>query len=338
MNANIGFTARAMGSLLVAAAVASTVLAAPHQAVPRGGGGGARPSAPTHHSGTAYRPSAPAGHAPMAHRTASGTARYGYGGYGGYGYGYGHGGYGYGGYYPYWGGWWYPWWGVGWYGGWWDAYWPGYTYAPYQSGYDDTYVADTGSSYNSHKNEPAVVETKVSPASAAVSLDGDAVGYASDYNGRWDRLRVAPGRHSIAFRAKGYRSLTIDLEARPGATYVLSDALVAGEGDDSRTLASPAAPPALAAPPAQAANDSMTRPPATGRLRVHAEPGDAAVYLDGEYLGLGAELARIHGALAVPTGTHRLEAARPGFASAVRTIEVGDRDVAQIDIVLESER
>jgi hypothetical protein len=193
-------------------------------------------------------------------------------------------------------------------------------------------VTDAGSSYSSHKNEPAVVETKVSPGSSAVSLDGDAVGFASDYNGRWDRLRVTPGRHSIVFRAKGYRSLTIDLEARPGGTYVLSDALVVGEGDDSRTLASPASPPS------QAANDSVTRPPATGRLRVHAEPGDAAVYLDGEYLGLGAELARIHGALAVPIGTHRLEAARPGFASAVRTVEVGDGDVAQVDIILESGR
>jgi hypothetical protein len=182
------------------------------------------------------------------------------------------------------------------------------------------------------RHDPAIIETKVSPSNATVVLDGEDVGFASDYNGRWDRLSVKPGKHSIAFRAKGHRSLTVEIDAYPGEAYVLNDTLADGEGEDTRTVAAHPAPEARPEPP------PMSRPAATGRLRINAEPGDAAIYLDGEYLGLGVELSRIHGALAVPTGTHRLEAARPGFASAVKTIEVGETDLTVVELKLEAAR
>ena len=269
-----------------------------------------------------------AGRAPAARGTASGVARYGYGGYRGYGYGYGYPYYGYGyPYYSYWGSWWYPWWGVGWYGGCWDCYGPGYyTYAP-----STTYVS--GGDEAPARRDPATIETKVSPSSATVNVDGEEFGFASDYDGKWDHLTVSPGKHSIAFRAKGHRSLTVEVEAEPGATYVFKDALAKGEGEDSRMVATRAAPP----PPLETAPMGRPAAAATGRLRIHAEPADAAIYLDGEYLGLAAELARIHAALAVPAGTHRLEAVRPGFATAVRTVEVGETDLAVVELNLDAE-
>ena len=79
-------------------------------------------------------------------------------------------------------------------------------------------------------------------------------------------------------------------------------------------------------------------PYALGRLRVHAAPADAAVYLDGEYLGLAAELGRIHGALAVGTGAHRLDAVRPGYVSASREIDVVGTDILSVDLVLVPQR
>jgi hypothetical protein len=63
-------------------------------------------------------------------------------------------------------------------------------------------------------------------------------------------------------------------------------------------------------------------------------PEDAAVYLDGEYLGMAGELGRLHGAIPVATGTHRLEVVRPGYAGDVRMIDVNGQDVAAIDLVL----
>jgi hypothetical protein len=266
------------------------------------------------------------GHAGYGHGTASGVAHYGHGyGYG-YGYGYPYYGVGWGGY-PCWGGW-YPWWGVGWYGSW---GWGGYGYAGDYGPYYDT-DAGTEGSYAPPAQGPATIETGVSPSKAEVLVDGEAVGFAGDYNGRWDELRVAPGPHTITFRAKGYRSLVVELDARPGANYAFHDTLAAGDGEERRTLtvSEPVAPQETHAP--------SSGPVATGRLRIHAEPADSAVYLDGEYLGMGADLARIHGSLAVATGTHRLEVVRPGYASAVRTFEVGETDPASVELRLEPER
>ena len=328
--------ARFLGCILLAVGVATSIEAGPRQAGPHHGGAGPRVTAPSHRGTPAPRAAAPRtpgsrtpapraapprGH-PTPRGTANGVAHYGYGyGYGyGYDYGYGY-GYGYGG----------PWWGAGWYGGYWGADWyggywgwPGYGYAAYGPWYaPDEAQPPRG---------PAIVETGVSPSKAEVVLDGDMVGFASDYSGRWDKLSVVPGPHTIVFQEKGYRTLVITFEARPGATYAFNDVLVKGEGEDRRTL------PAAVTAASPEFREPISPPAATGRLRVRAEPGDSAVYLDGEYLGLGAELGRIHAALAVATGTHRLEAVRPGYVSVVRTIEVAETDLATIELTLEPER
>jgi hypothetical protein len=329
------------GLILLAGGIATALEAGQRQAVPRSGGGGYRGAAPV------YRGGSPRGSAPVRTQpaprataygrgyatprgTANGIARYGYGS--GYGYGYGYGGAYYG--YPYWGagcGWW----GVGWYGGWWG--WPGYAYAAYGPSYGpwyDEYYGPYNAGYVAavdapKPSGPAIVETDVTPQKASVLLDGAVVGFASDYNGRWDELSVAPGPHTVSFQLTGYRTLAIDFEASPHATYVFNDALVPGEGEDRRTIPAAAERPPDRPPPAAPSSNAI------GRLRVTAVPGDAAVYLDGEYLGLGVELGRIHGALAVPAGSHRVEAVRPGYVSASRAIDVGETDVITVELVLQ---
>jgi hypothetical protein len=42
----------------------------------------------------------------------------------------------------------------------------------------------------------------------------------------------------------------------------------------------------------------------------------------------------MHGALPVALGSHRVEAARPGFVSAMRTIEVADSGLATVEFTL----
>ncbi len=315
MNTSGRRVARTVGSIVLAAGVATSLAAEPRRAVPRSGGAGPRVASPARHGGSTPRPAPTRGQVAPA-GTASGVAHYGHGHGGSVVIGY-------------------PWWSPGWYG-WWD--WPGYGYgyAGYGAWYGGWYAPYAGN-YLARVDAqspggPATVETGVSPTDAEVVLDGESVGFASDYNGRWDELSVAPGPHTIAFQAKGYRTLVITFEARPGATYAFHEALVRGEGEDRRELRS-------AEPVAREETPSPNpAPSAMGRLRIHAEPADAAVYLDGEYLGVGADLGRIHGALAVTTGTHRLEAVRPGYVSAVRTIEVGGSDPTSVELSLERER
>jgi PEGA domain-containing protein len=350
MMTTIRNAARTAGLALLAVGISSSVGAWARQGAAHAGhaghagGGGYHARAAGGHvavrgtasGGAHYGHGTASGGAHYGHGTASGVARYGHGtasGIAHYGHGYGYPYYGYGYpyyWYPWWGGW-YPWWGVGWYGSW---GWGGYGYAGYYGPYYDTDVGTEGS-YAPAPQGPATIETGVSPAKAEVVLDGEAVGFASDYNGRWDELTVAPGQHTITFRAKGYRSLVVDLEARPGATYKFHDALAPGEGEEHRTLAS-AEPPATQPPQEANAPGSVTV--ATGRLRIHAEPPDAAVYLDGEYLGMAGDLDRIHGSLAVAAGKHRLEVVRPGFASTARSIDVEGTAPATVELRLEPDR
>lgn len=265
---------------------------------------------------------------------AHGRATYGYN----YGYNYGYGyypGWGWGGGYP--GGYGYPYWGwnVGWYGPWWsfgvgwgwpygDYYYPGPVYyAPA--------VTPIGG--------PARVETDVAPRNAVVTLDGEEVGYARDYDGKWDVLPVQSGRRVVTFSAKGYLTLRTVLDAQPGRQYQIAYALQPGEGLDPRSApeTAPEAPVASAAGTAQAetAKEGSLGGLRTGRMKVRITPSDAAVYLDGEFLARGDELQGLHGAIPVAAGTHRVEVVRPGFQSQARDIVIPDGGSTEVSIELD---
>ena len=304
------FLARTVMTAIAAAGLWMPIAAAPRQAVPRSGGFHAAPSHATRSPAT--RAPVPARGQVAPRGTANGVARYGYGG-GSVGWGY-----------PGWG-WCYPGWGWGWgWSGWWGWGWPGYYayygYAPYEG---DAYYAAAPPP----PQGPAVIETDVVPGKAAVWLDGEQVGFADDYDGRWDRLTIAPGHHVVEFKKAGYRTLVVELEARPGMHYGFDDALAKGEGEERRTIAPPEHP-ASPDPPREPAQPSA-------RLTVRAMPADTAIYLDGAYLGLASELSNLHGAIGVARGSHRIEAVRPGFVSATRTVDVDGTDVEVIEFNLE---
>lgn len=289
-------------------------------AVPHGGGA-PRGGVPAHGGGTAYRGTVP------GHGTANGTAHWGYG-HGGYYPYYPYYGWGY----PYWGGW-YPYWSVGFYGSWGYPYYGYYPYGSYGP-YDNTYYM----SANVPPQTPATIITRVAPTHAEVLVDGQSVGYAKDYNGRWDELTVPSGRHTVTFKSEGYKTLDVQVDLHPGGRYVFDDTLEPGSGEVHRDLAAQSESAAEAMPqggaPAGGA-PTVESQVAHGRLKISAQPDDAAVYLDGEYLGTAGELSRLHGAIPVATGSHRLEVVRPGFASVTRTVEVSGTETTSFSLSLE---
>ena len=242
---------------------------------------------------------------------AVGRATYGYGGHSGHGHHgghhgyYGHAYYGYSHYgspyyYPYFA---YAAWPWGWYGGW-----------PYRS-----------VPYKIDPNAPGAVETDVSPKKAVIHVDGEYVGQARDYNGRFNLLWLDSGEHVIEFSKDGYKTLRRYIDVQAGMHARVAERMEKGEGLDPRSTERPeapaldtrAAPPPPASPsPAQAPQGSLRR----GLLRLEIGPSDAAVYLDGEFLARASELSRLHGAIPVARGPHRIEVVRPGFES--RTVEV----------------
>jgi hypothetical protein len=268
---------------------------------------------------------------------ASGSARYGYGGYGrGYGY------YGY----PYYRHWWwgpysYPY--YWWYWGWGYPYW-GYP-APRRV------ILTAGDA-----RAPGVVLTQIRPKKATVAVDGQVVGQARDYNGKWDQLFVPAGDHTMRFSREGYMDLELYVRVESGRTIVIDEELRKGEGLDPRSTRAPDPPPERAqAAPATGRDETLGQPRAaptvapsavvsapsggslrSGMLSIRAAPSDAAVYLDGEFLASAAELSRLHGSLPVAQGDHLIEVVRPGFVSRQEVVSVGD-DLARIFIDLQPE-
>lgn len=288
---------------------------------PSGGSGGssAKPSAST------AGPSRPGG---GAGGSAGGTTRVG----GRARYGYGHGGYRHGGYAYYPG---------GWYGGY-DWYgWPyGYGFfGPYGYGWYGPYIGPRQRmitvAVSPDRNAPAVLETDILPKKAHLFLDGDDLGKVKYFNGNWDRLPLQPGRYKLEFRAAGYRTLRVEMDVEAGRFYRLDYRMEKGAGEDPRSmrLQRPKDPEHETA-----AVTEVRAGIRNGLVRIRVNPADAAVYLDGEFLGRGDELARLHGALPVAAGMHRIEVVRPGYVS--RTVEVevtGQGDPTRIELELEKD-
>lgn len=108
-------------------------------------------------------------------------------------------------------------WGWGW--GWgYSPYWYG-PYHPY-GGYYGRYGYGRAVS-----GEWAVVDTDVSPESAAVYLDGQYVGTADDFDGYPDYLYLRSGRYRLEFRLEGYENRAITVDARPGVKIDVGDRL-----------------------------------------------------------------------------------------------------------------
>ena len=235
-----------------------------------------------------------------------------------------------GGYYPGWGwGWPYaPYW--GWSGGWYGVYGPAW-YGPPRTTL--VFAGDLA-------HLPGAIETRVKPKGARVILDGQDVGRAKDYNGSWDELQVSPGRHTVEFKRDGYQTLRVDLDVRGGQAYRIDRTLRKGDGTDPETI--------ILEPPRAASRYEVAvepvaylDPPSTpsslrrGLLQIEVEPADAAVDLDGEYLARADELARLHGALPVAAGAHRIEVVRPGHEGQEVVVEIEEGETGLVEIRLE---
>jgi len=59
---------------------------------------------------------------------------------------------------------------------------------------------------------------RVEPADAEVFVDGYSAGIVDDFNGRFQRLKLAAGPHRVEIRAPGYEPLVIDVNIEPNRT------------------------------------------------------------------------------------------------------------------------
>jgi hypothetical protein len=60
------------------------------------------------------------------------------------------------------------------------------------------------------------VSFEISPATAAVYVDGTAAGAVGDFGPSSAPLALAAGRHHIEVRASGYQTITFDADVKAG--------------------------------------------------------------------------------------------------------------------------
>ena len=87
-------------------------------------------------------------------------------------------------------------------------------------GYDDpqapTYLGST---------DEGSLRLKIKPREAEVYVDGYFVGIVDDFDGIFQRLRIASGSHRIEVRADGYEPLSFDVRITPDRTTTYQGAL-----------------------------------------------------------------------------------------------------------------
>lgn len=191
-----------------------------------------------------------------------------------------------------------------------------YPYYPRHYGYG--YYSYGPRPYGNAGVQAGAIDFDVSPADARVYVDGEYVGLVDDFDGSPSYLWLSPGTVELAFELEGYRTVVRDLRVVPGQVLGIGDTL---QPDGA---IAPAVP--RRGSPRQPAGSEWRAPSGPtdvrqqpGRLRLTIIPADAAVYLDGRFVGSAHQLAQ---GLLVDAGHHELEVARPGRRPAAWSFDV----------------
>lgn len=216
----------------------------------------------------------------------------------------------------------------------------GYPYGGY--GYYPPYYYDYSAS----------VRVQAEPRTTRVFVDGYYVGVVDDFDGVFQRLHLAPGRHEIALRLEGYKTHRFRLYAAPGRTVKIHYDMTQGAGEDESDDVAGGPPHreetrlrgqredsadrdvdrADIGPAAPIERERTGRRRAErGEVRTTVWPEDASVYVDGEFRGSGQQVR----SLDLSPGRHRLEVVRPGFRTFEQEVEVEPGRTLDLDVELE---
>lgn len=264
-----------------------------------------------------------------------------------------------GGYYP-WGGWGYPYgwghpfaWGypIGWgypfafgFGFSWGAPYgfhspyPAYGYAPY---------AYAGYSYD------ASIRVDVSQVDAEVFVDGYRAGVVDDFDGVFQRLRLAPGGHEITIYRPGFQTIKESLYLSPGGSRTLRYTMTPlGPGETAELPAPPSVttrgprdPNDQGAPPKHLTEhdrrvpQDRPQPPAReavvrfGSLALAIQPSDAEIFIDGEKWA-ATTAATERTIIKLSEGRHKIEVRKAGFSTYTETVLIRDGATLTLNVVL----
>ena len=238
----------------------------------------------------------------------------------------------------------------------------GYGYYDYGFGYGDYYGYYPNSysrGYRYRAGNVAQIRTLVEPSKARVYVDGYYAGTVDDFDGLFQRLNVSRGRHDITFKLEGYSSHTFSVYAGRDQTLKLRWDMVRGSGETRDTMGEEHERRSeREADREERDRDDerqtdrdrdreryerehqrevdqdrprpSARPGARGSLLLEVEPGDASIYVDGEFYGKASQVSHLE----LAAGRHRIEVVRPGYKTEETEVDVDD-DTKRVVVRLE---
>lgn len=245
----------------------------------------------------------------------------------------------------YWGPYWYPW------GGWWGwwGWWPYYPY-DYEVRYYPSRVRPT----------MGALDLDLRPEEAEVFLNGQLIGIADNFDGWPHFLWLEQGTYDLVFYHEGFETIARQYSIYPGVIIDVEDFMVPGEAtppeeliakstarreerlrrEEERRKAAEEMEPAWKErvredrdrPAAAAPYDARQEP---ARVALVVDPVDAAIYLDGRFLGTADEIAAGRPAVVVDPGDHELEVVRPGYDSKRLSFSAESGEKVELTVVLD---
>lgn len=201
------------------------------------------------------------------------------------------------------------------------------------------------------------VKTEITPKDTQIYVDGYFSGTASDFDGLFKRLRLAPGQHEVVLYLKGYRTIRQTINLRGNSDVRIKEKMVplaAGEASEAPPTPPPAPPPSVRergdqpAPPDEAGAVRRPRlprsrrdaPPAEARgfgsVAIRVQPDGADILIDGEPWhgpeGVGPLVVQL------AAGPHRVEITKDGYVGYSTEIEVRDGDTTRLNVSLPERR
>lgn len=76
---------------------------------------------------------------------------------------------------------------------------------------------------------------------------------------------------------------------------------------------------------------------AGGRLELAVTPADAAIYVDGQFVGSAADLAALDEAIRLDAGRHQIQVSRPGYADLEREVVIEEGETTRLELELNRE-
>jgi PEGA domain-containing protein len=127
--------------------------------------------------------------------------------------------------------------------------------------------------------------TKVEKDSG-VWIDGQYVGFLKELHGD-KKVTLLPGEHEVSVRQSGYDDFVRKVVVEPAQTQTIQVAMK------------------LAA--------RATSPDITSTLKLNVEPGRAAVFLDGKFVGHASEFGGSFHSMLISPGKHQVKVELPGY-------------------------